>query len=115
MSKQHVTRALLLVALAVAGLGAAGCGDDTSVNPADAGKDGAQLDGSMMGDSPSSNDGKAPGDSAADSGDGGPCDFATFVTGLIQNHTNSTDEPSKDLGQACTDQMNQAQFKPLFP
>jgi hypothetical protein len=45
---------------------------------------------------------------------GGPCDFAEFVTGLIKNQTNATAQPSTDLGQACTDKKDPAQFAPLF-
>jgi hypothetical protein len=106
---------ILIVAAALAAFGSAACGDDTSVAPSDAGKDVTQSDGPNTNDSPTS-DGNTPMDgSSTDSGDGGPCDFAVFVTGLIQNHTNSTDQPSTDLGQNCTDQMQQSQFAPLFP
>jgi hypothetical protein len=76
-------------------------GDDT--NPAggtDSGSDSPIIIG----------DGGPPGDSATDAG----CNFATFVTGLITNHTNGTDQPSVDLGQGCIDNQNQAEFKPLF-
>jgi hypothetical protein len=48
-----------------------------------------------------------------DGGDAG-CNFAVFVTDLINNHTTATDQPSTDLGQGCIDNQNQAEFKPLF-
>jgi len=77
-------------------------GDDTNgSNPT---ADSGSGDGAPLGDA-------TPGDGG---GDGG-CNFAVFVTGLIQNHTNGTDQPSTDLGQGCVDNQNQAEFKPLFP
>ena len=73
------------VATAVAISGAvAACGGDDTVVPTgnnDGGNDTAPSEG----------------------GDGGPCDFNQFVIGLIRNHTNSTDQPSVDLGQNCVD------------
>ena len=90
------------IACAGAALGACG-GDDT--NPAGPGSDGGSDGPVIIGD------GGPPGDGAADAG----CNFATFVTGLITNHTNGTDKPSTDLGQGCIDNQNQAEFKPLFP
>jgi hypothetical protein len=72
----------------------------------DAGKDGAT---DATGDSPTNPDAQT--DAATD----GPCNFATFVIGLITNDTTATATPSTDLGQACTDNQNQAEFKSLFP
>jgi hypothetical protein len=110
-----VTKAgILFVAAAVAAFGSAACGDDTTLAPSDAGKDVTQTDAPTTQDTGTGQDSPSSKDSSTDSGDGG-CDFAAFVTGLIDNHTNSTDQPSTDLGQSCTDQMNQAQFAPLFP
>jgi hypothetical protein len=102
----RVSIPLLFVAMtAISGgvlLSACG-GDDT--NPAggtDSGSDSPIVIGG---------DGGPPGDGGG--GDAG-CNFATFVTGLITNHTNGTDKPSTDLGQGCIDNQNQAEFKPLF-
>jgi hypothetical protein len=53
-------------------------------------------------------------DAGGDASDGS-CNFAVFVTDLINNHTTMTDKPSTDLGQSCVDNKNQAEFKPLFP
>jgi hypothetical protein len=97
-------RAFLLAcatALAAAGSLAACSGDDNSGTPSgtmDGGTDGSPIpDGST-------HDGSADTGPATDAGDGGDaCDFNTFVIGLIQNHTNGTDQPSTDLGQNCTD------------
>ena len=51
-----------------------------------------------------------------DGGDGGgPCNFATFVKGLIATDTTGSALPSTDLGQSCTDNNDQAEFKSLFP
>lgn len=88
------------VATAVAISGAvAACGGDDTVVPTgnnDGGTDGtAHVDGGPL---DGGND-TAP----SEGGDGGPCDFNQFVIGLIQNHTNSTDQPSVDLGQNCVD------------
>jgi hypothetical protein len=101
----------LLSVLVAAGLAAAmvvGCGGDDTANPGpDAGSDVNNPPDSQPPDS-------QPPDSPADGGDAG-CNFATFVLGLISNHTNQTDQPSTDLGQNCTDDKNQAEFKSLFP
>ncbi len=98
-----------------------GCGgDDTVVAPPDAGRDatsdvfvppapegGADTGGGDTGanDAPS---GDAP-------TEGGACNYATFVLGLIADHTTSSDLPSTDLGQGCVDDQDQAEFKSLFP
>jgi hypothetical protein len=95
------TRAFLFAvatAVAVAGAVSACSGDDVvGATPG--------TDGGTDGTAPpmdSGTDTAPPGD-AGDGGDAGPCDFNTFVIGLIQNHTNSTDQPSIDLGQNCVD------------
>jgi hypothetical protein len=72
-------------------------GEDMYVPPGD---DSSTSDSSMT-----NNDSGPVGDSGPgnpDASDGG-CDFNTFVMQLIMNHTNSTDLPSTDLGQNCTD------------
>jgi hypothetical protein len=72
-------------------------GEDVFIPPGDGGED-SSADSSMM-----NTDSGPVGDSGhPDAGDGG-CDFNTFVMQLIMNHTNSTDLPSTDLGQNCTD------------
>jgi hypothetical protein len=109
-----VSRLLFVVATAAA-LGSAGCGDDTTLAPSDGGPDVTQTDAPTMKDGSGGQDGPSTTEGGMDAGDGGPCDFAAFVTGLIQNDTNSTSQPSTNLGQSCTDQMNQAQFQSLFP
>jgi len=45
----------------------------------------------------------------------GPCNFATFVLGLIANDTTATATPSANLGQSCTDDQKQSEFSTLFP
>jgi len=75
----------------------ADAGGDMFVPPGDAGADSSTAD-SEPGDAGLPADSGHPGDA----GDGG-CDFNTFVMGLVMNHTNSTDLPSTDLGDNCTD------------
>jgi hypothetical protein len=75
----------------------ADAGGDMFVPPGDAGGDSSTTD-SEPGDSGQPADSGHPGDA----GDGG-CDFNAFVMGLVMNHTNSTDLPSTDLGDNCTD------------
>lgn len=99
----HTRAFLFACATVVAAAGAlAACGgDDNAVHPGtDGGVDAiAPNDGAPPADG---GDAAPPGD-GGDGGDGGPCDFNQFVTGLIQNHTNNTDLPSTDLGQNCVD------------
>lgn len=52
-------------------------------------------------------DAKAPTDA--------PCNFASFVIGLIDNDTTATAKPSLDLGASCTDDQKQSDFASLFP
>lgn len=94
------TRALLFVVatIAVGGAAIAACGGDDIVNTTP-GDGGTATDGPIL-DGPSLDSGDA-----GDAGDGGPCDFNQFVMGLIQNHTNSKDLPSVDLGQNCVDKQ----------
>ena len=92
---------------------AAGCGGDDTNGGGPGGPDGGSdvvvppLDGAPPPDSGPPPDGGPPPDAA----DGG-CDFNAFVTGLITNHTNGTDLPSTDLGEACTD--TQTPFPPAL-
>ena len=95
-------RVTLLIATCVAAV-ALGCNGDDN-NNGDGGPDGSK--------DVVTND--VATDGGADSGDGA-CNFAAFVTDLINNHTTSTDLPSTNLGQNCVDNQNQAEFKPLFP
>ena len=82
-------------------------GNDASFNDSES----PAIDGSMPG-----TDGKAPGiDGGGDGRADGGCNFATFVKGLVANDTTMTASPSTDLGQGCTDNRSQAEFKPLFP
>ena len=84
-----------------------GCGDDDQgVVPPDAG---SQSDVVVV---PPVPDGSTNPDANVD---GGACDFAEFVNGLIKNQTTPTALPSTDLGQACTDKKVPTQFAPLFP
>ena len=94
--------ALGIVALAFA---AGGGGDDTTDNGTpDGGKDGGGDVFVQPDTAPPPDGGPLPdGGPQPDGGDAGPCDFNAFVTGLITNHTNGTDLPSADLGEACTD------------
>jgi hypothetical protein len=87
-----------------------GCGDDDQgVVPTDAG---SQTDVVV----PPGPDGSTTDANTPDAKvDGGACDFAEFVTGLIKNQTTPTALPSTDLGQACTDKKDPTQFAPLFP
>jgi hypothetical protein len=115
----------LITALAFAGVVATGCSSSNGTSP-DSGPDGqtspdAKADG-KTGGKDSGKDGPTGKDTGTDvtmtSPDGtadGPCNFATFVIGLITTDTTATALPSANLGQACTDDMNQAEFTSLFP
>jgi hypothetical protein len=109
MARKH-TATLFVTAVSMVALAfAAGCGgDDTTGTTGDGGPgggndvfvpptDGALPDGALPDGAPPPDGGPQP-----DAGDGG-CDFNAFVTDLITNHTNSTDLPSTDLGEACVD------------
>jgi hypothetical protein len=106
---KNFAKGWVAVALAGALLVACGNGDDNAATPpaADGGHDSSTpgIDAS----SPSGND----------AGDGSTtttaCNFANFVKGLVANDTTMTALPSADLGQACTDDHDQSEFKPLFP
>jgi hypothetical protein len=50
-----------------------------------------------------------------DTGTDGPCNFATFVIGLINNDSTASALPSANLGQSCTDDQKQTDFASLFP
>jgi hypothetical protein len=124
--------------LAAAGLATAvatGCSSSSSVGTSDSGPDSPTTDST-----PPKTDGKAPpphSDSGKDTGldspvttmdspvntdspvttmDGGDakCNFATFVLNLIKNDTTATATPSTNLGQNCTDDMEQIEFASLF-
>jgi hypothetical protein len=86
-------------------------------------------DGNMSGDTGHKTDGKMPGRDTGgldsplnhidtgmmtDTGTDGPCNFATFVLGLIANDTTAQALPSTNLGQSCTDDMKQSEFASLF-
>jgi hypothetical protein len=58
--------------------------------------------------------GKDTGHTTGDTGTDGPCNFATFVLGLIANDTTSSALPSTNLGQTCTDDQKQSEFSSLF-
>jgi hypothetical protein len=91
----------------------AGCtGDDTIGPTADGGgvTDGGARDGSNP-----LGDGGGDTGPGADGGDGGPCDFAAYVTDLVKNKTKDNTPPTTDLGSGCVDKQDQSQFKPLFP
>jgi hypothetical protein len=45
----------------------------------------------------------------------GPCNFATYVIGLIKDDTTATSKPTTDLGASCTDDQKQSDFASLFP
>jgi len=113
----------LVAALALAG-GAilTGCGSSDNGSTADAATDSpvttdAKTDGKPGTDAGKDSAADAPTtpDAQTDAPTDGPCNFATFVIGLITNDTTATATPSTDLGQACTDNQNQAEFKSLFP
>jgi hypothetical protein len=103
-------RALLFLAASLGGAMLVGCGDDTTGTvPHDGGGDAQPpLDGSVV------DGGGGEGGEAGEGGDAA-CNYATFVLGLINNHTNGTDQPSTDLGQSCVDDQNQTEFQSLFP
>jgi len=71
-----------------------GCGSSSS-GPSDSGSD-------------------SPVNTHHDTGTDGPCNFATFVLGLIANDTTSSALPSTNLGQTCTDDQKQSEFSSLF-
>jgi len=89
-----------VTSIAIAASAAACSGDDTvGTTPGqDGGGDATHADGG----SPDTGGNEAGKDGGTD-GDAGPCDFNAFVTDLIKNHTNNTDQPSTDLGQNCVD------------
>ncbi len=107
---RKIASIFLAASLAAAMVTACG-GDDTATPGPDSGRDVTNSDGQPP---PPGDGGGMDGNMKTDGGDGG-CDFAAFVRGLIQTHTNMTDQPSVDLGQNCTDKQDQAQFKSLFP
>ncbi len=96
--------ALLAFAAAVVAAGAlVACGgDDVSTTPpvGDAGTDAVVVhtDGAVDGNVPPGDGGTQDG-----GGDAGPCDFNAFVEDLVQNHTNSTEQPSVQIGDQCVD------------
>jgi hypothetical protein len=134
----------LLTAGALATAVAAGCSSSSSVPVEDGGgdgqTDGGKTDGGVKpgkdggggketgaeGSSPegstpegstpegSTPEGSTP-EGSTDSPTDGPCNFATFVKGLIANDTNGTAAPSANLGQSCTDDQKQSDFSSLFP
>ena len=105
-----------LLAASLAGAMLMACGGDDS-NGASPGDDGGLNDGQIIppidGASPGTDAGKMPGTDSG--GDAGGCNFATFVKGLVANQTTATALPSTDLGQSCTDNHDQAEFRSLFP
>jgi hypothetical protein len=111
---------MAMAAAAVACAALVGCGGDDNngggAHPSDGGAD-AKGDVAVGPDGAPQSDDGGGGDSAMEGGggDGGACNFATFVLGLIHDHTNATDPPSTDLGQACVDDQDQAEYKSLFP
>ncbi len=86
-------------------------GMDSTMPPSDSGMG---SDTTMMG-----SDTAPPPDSgmmAETGGDGGPCNFATVVLGLIANDTNAMASPVPiSAVTGCTDDMNQMDFASLFP
>ncbi|HEX4446311.1 MAG TPA: hypothetical protein VH044_06240 [Polyangiaceae bacterium] len=109
-----------LLAIGLAGaMVACGSGDDNNSSPPgttpDASSDGTTPTPGIDSGTPPGTDGSTPpGTDGGDSGIG-PCNFATFVKGLVASDTTMTALPSTDLGQNCTDNQNQAEFQPLFP
>ena len=103
MTRKHSRPLVSLVSLLaiVAFAFAAGCGGDDT-NGGNPGNDGGS---DVVNPQPDGGPDTGPlpdGGPQPDAADGG-CDFNAFVTGLITNHTNGTDLPSTDLGEACTD------------
>jgi ABC-type oligopeptide transport system substrate-binding subunit len=97
---------LFLAASLAAAMATAGCGSSSNqAGAADSGMPDTTV--------PSMDSGPPPIDGMADTGtvDTG-CNFAVFVTGLIKGDAST---PSAFLGQGCYDDMDAADFKPLFP
>jgi len=85
----------------------AGCdGDDAVDGPKDGGSSGG-IDGSVVTDGGSPDSGNPDGSTN--------CNFAVFVSNLIQTQTTATSTPSTDLGQNCSDNRDPKEFAPLFP
>jgi hypothetical protein len=121
-----MTKAWALITACLVASALTACGDDSGAGPRDSGLEAggdAQPDGTADANAKADSGGDSAvdgGGSTTDSGgeagaDGGACNFAVFVVGLIQNHTNATDRPSADLGQNCVDNMDSTEFKTLFP
>ena len=103
----------VFLAVGLAGAMAACGGDDNNTNPTSDGgglTDGGGRDANP--DGSDNRDGAVGGDGGTD---GGPCDFAAYVTDLIQNQTKDNTNPTSNLGDQCVDKQDQSQFKSLFP
>jgi hypothetical protein len=129
VTMRHLRTFLTAAALATAV--ATGCSSSSSVPVNDSGPDSPVTKGDSghpktdsgnpppKGDSGNGMDGSKPHvDGSMPHTDGmapdGPCNFATFVLGLIANDTTATATPSTDLGQTCTDDQKQSEFATLF-
>jgi len=107
----------VLLATGLAGVTLAGCGSSSQgQSPGDSGASDVQHPDAQPSEG-GPGDGGTHDTGTAEAGDAGDaaCNYATFVLGLISNHTNGTDQPSTDLGQECVDDQNQAEFQSLFP
>jgi hypothetical protein len=106
------TLSALLTTLALAGVVTTGCSSSstTPITSSDSGTDG--------GETPDAHGGKGdsgkPGTDGSMPTDGGKCNFATFVIGLIDKDTTPTAVPSTNLGASCTDDQKQSDFASLF-
>jgi len=90
------------------------CGDDDT-NPV-TGSSSGTVDGGTSGTSgnTTSSSGSSGTSGGTDGGDAGGCQFPAFVIGLINTQTRNDNNPSTDLGEACADSQNQADFASLF-
>ena len=88
------------------------CGDDDT-NPATPGSSSGTsgTSGGTSGNTSGGTSGNTSG--GVDGGDAG-CTFPGFVIGLINTQTRNDNNPSTDLGEACKDTQDQADFASLF-
>jgi hypothetical protein len=98
-----------------------GCSSSSSVGSGDSGSDSPTTHGDTGPHADAKGDGKMTGNDSGkdgqvgmDTGTDGPCNFATFVLGLIANDTTASAKPSTNLGQSCTDDQKQSDFASLF-
>lgn len=97
--------------LILASFAVVACGDDDT-NPAGPGSSSGSS-GSTSGSTSGNTSSSGSTSGGTDGGDAG-CQFPAFVINMINTQTRNDNTPSTDLGEACTDTQNQADFASLF-